>query len=906
MAGRIAGRYYRCKGHFPTNGAMRRIRPADRFVPFPKGEIEQSIPARFRRQVLEFPDRVAVRTKTESLTYTRLDHVSDHIASAVLEAVGDEPVPIALLLGQGAGMVAAILGTLKAGKMYVPLDPSDPRARIAFMLGDSRAALILTDGANRGLATDLSPQCATLNTERLGSRYRKTEFAPVAPGDPAYLFYTSGSTGEPKGVFDDHRNVLHNIMRYTNTLQIGADDRLTLLQSATFSGTVSSLFGALLNGATILPIDVRRAGLAGTAQWLAREQVTMYHSVPTLFQQIFCTGQHFPSLRVIRLEGDECSVRHVQIFRERCDPGCTLVNGLGATETGITRQYFIQHDAPPLEDIVPVGYATEDMEVLVVDEFGVEVMPGVAGEIRIRSRYLARGYWGKPKLTRELFLPWPGHPEYRIYRTGDVGRLLPDGCLEYLGRSDSQVKIMGQLVAIPALESALSEIDGIEAAVVAARDGNHARRLTGYVVPSVPPGPTVSTIRETLGRQFPRSMIPNMYVVLDELPVDANGKIDRRALPVPEKVRPVLGISYRTPAGETEVRVAAIWSEVLEIAPVGRDDDFFHLGGDSLAGMEVLLLVQKRFSVVLPDAIWFTASTVAEMAKAIEADRPSGSLVSLKPNGSLPPLFCIHSHVGQVLNYGDLAIHMEPERPFFALQACGLDGRSDLLTTIEAMAAHYIISIRRVQPRGPYRLGGFCFGTIVALEMAHQLRDAGEPVGVLVLIDPDPIATPGGAAENPTERLQRHAERWAVLGFKARIGYFASRTWLVTRSMVRSLGSRVLFTVWRLGRYRRRFLPASLRHAAFELLHARAAARYRPRPYGGHAVLLSADPAGDGNRDIVAGWQELITALEHQVVRCQHDAILVEPHVAQLARHLNQVLSAVDRQSEAAKEVERN
>ncbi len=889
-----------------TTSGIRRICPSERFVPFLKSEIEQSIPARFRRQVLEFPDRVAVRTKTESLTYTQLDHASNHIASAVLEPVGDERVPVALLLGQGAGMVAAILGTLKAGKMYVPLDPADPRGRIAFMLADSGAALILTDGASHGLATDLSaPHCVTLNMESLESHYRETKFAPVDPEDPAYIFYTSGSTGEPKGVFDDHRNVLHNIMRYTNSLKIGADDRLTLVQSATFSGTVSSLFGALLNGAAILPIDVRRAGLAGAAQWMAQEQVTMYHSVPSLFQQIFRTGQHFPSLRVIRLEGDECSVRHVQLFREHCDPGCTLVNGLGATETGISRQYFIHHDARPLKDIVPVGYATEDMDVLVVDEFGVEVLPGVAGQIRVRSRYLARGYWRKPKLTREAFLPWPGHPQYRIYRTGDVGRLRPDGCLEYLGRSDSQVKIMGQWVAIPALESALSEIDGIEAAVVAVRDGNHDRRLTGYVVPSVPPGPTVSTIRETLGRQFPRYMIPTMYVVLDELPVDANGKIDRRALPDPEKGRPVLAVSYRAPAGETERRIASIWSEVLEIVPVGRDDDFFHLGGDSLAAMEVLLLVEKRFGVALPDAIWFTASTVAEMAQAIEADRPSDSLVPVRSDGSLPPLFCVHSHVGQVLNLGDLAAHTEPERPFFALQARGLDGRGELLTTVEAMAAYYIPAVRQVQPNGPYRLGGFCFGAIVALEMAHQLRDVGEHVAVLVLIDPDPIATPGGAAEILAERLQRHAERWACLGFKARIGYFGSRAWMVTRSMARAMASWVLFTAWRLGEYPQRFLPARFRDAAFKLLHARAAVRYRMRRWGGRAVLLSADPSGDGSRDIVAGWQELIPALEHQVVRCQHGAILVEPHVAQLARHLEQALSAVDRQTEAADGVTR-
>jgi amino acid adenylation domain-containing protein len=600
---------------------MTQVPSARHFVPFRKENIEQSIPARFEQQVQLHPNRLAVKTGRQALSYAELQQAADRVATAVLEAAGEDEAPVALLFEQGVQLIYAILAVLKAGKIYVPLDPLDSRQRLNFMLQDSGAALILSDGRNYELAGALGTgRRPVINAERIRTQPRGGLFPEVAPQRLAYIFYTSGSTGEPKGVFDCHRNILHNIMRYTNNLGISSADRMTLLQSCSFSGSVSSLFCALLNGAAVYPIDLRKQGIDGLAQWIIQEQITIYHSVPTVFQQLMACGQPFPSLRLIRLEGDQTAVRHVRLYQERFDHRCVLVNGLGATETGITRQYFIRPDTELSGEMVPIGCATEDMEACLIDESGDEVPQGEVGEITIRSRYLACGYWRNPSLTHTAFRPCPKDKDHRIFRTGDLGRMRPDGCLEYLGRRDFQVKISGQWVMIPRIEAALSGIEGIREAVVASRDQGHGRRLTGYVVPSGT-GPTVSAIQQALAEKLPRYMIPSAYVMLDALPLDVNGKVDRRSLPSPANVRPLLETPYVTARNEIEQKVAAIWSQVLNLPEIGMHDNFFELGGDSVQAMMIMNRVRATFRIHLSPVVLFEAPTVAKMARVLAAKK---------------------------------------------------------------------------------------------------------------------------------------------------------------------------------------------------------------------------------------------------------------------------------------------
>ena len=415
------------------------------------------------------------------------------------------------------------------------------------MVEHSQASLVISEQANRQLAGEVAgPGRQMVWVDALDARGNTASpRLDISPSSPAYIFYTSGSTGEPKGVVNNHRNVLHNVLRYTNGLGMGAEDRLTLLQRPGFHGTVSNIFCALLNGGAVCPFRPWEAAASDLAEWVIEHKPTVWHSVPTLFHRLCSTGRQFPSLRVIRLEGDRGSPRDAALYRRHFSPECVLVHGLASTETGITSRYVVDHTMDANGSVLPIGWPVEDMDILLLAEDGRTAATGEAAEIAIRSRYLAEGYWRQPELTLQRFRPCPENAAERIYYTGDLGRMRADGCLEHLGRKDFQVKIKGNTIDVAEIESALAGIGEVEQAVVAAADDRQGeKRLVAYFVPAGRPAPTVSAIRRHLAGQLPSYMIPSSFVELESLPLTVNGKVDRRALPVPERSRPRLDTPY--------------------------------------------------------------------------------------------------------------------------------------------------------------------------------------------------------------------------------------------------------------------------------------------------------------------------------------------------------------------------
>jgi len=597
-----------------------RVRPTNPFVEFKKEEIEQSIPSRFEQMVERNPNRLAVKDKSGAFTYQELNQAANRIAHAILDQRGEGKEPIALLFEQSAQAIVAILGVLKAGNFYVPLEPMEPWNRLSGMLDDAQVKIIVTNSKNLPISNSLaSSSLKIICMDDLHSRLspQNPDF-PISSEGLAYTFYTSGSTGRPKGVMDTHRNVLHNVFRYTDTLHIDQNDRLSLLQSIAFSGTVSSVFSALLNGASVFPLDLPSHGIPHLADWLIQEKITIYHSVPSLFRNLTMRSHRFPDLRLIRLEGDQAFSQDFEIYQKYFSLDCILVNGLGATECGLVRQNFLNQNSPAPSGALPVGYPVDDMEILLLGDSGQEVDPNRIGEIAVKSLYLSPGYWRQPELTNAAFLPTSEEGGKRIYLTGDLGCMSPDGCLVYLGRKDFRFKVRGHRVEVAEVELALLEIDTIQEAVVIAReDRYHDQRLVAYIVPSQGHSPKVGTLRQELVPKFPNYMIPSAFVMLDELPLTPTGKVDRRALSDPGNERPELDASFLAPRTIIEEKVSKIWAEVLGLEQVGINDPFLELGGDSLRATQVINRILDKFHVEISITILFEAPTVAEMSAII-------------------------------------------------------------------------------------------------------------------------------------------------------------------------------------------------------------------------------------------------------------------------------------------------
>ncbi len=562
----------------------------------------------------------AITDPEHTFNYRQLDAASNAIARSLRESGVRPGDRTALLFDQSAWLAAAILGVLKAGGAYVPLDPQRTPDWSRSMLGHAGCERILYAPRHREFAGSLVPN----GPMALPVDSRWTEYsgpvvdAAIDPDSTACIYFTSGSSGRPKGVCDSHRNVLHNVLRYTNSLHIAAHDCLSLIQSPVFSGTMSSLFGALLNGASLASFDAQRWGLDGLADWIRMQNVTIFHSVPAIFRKLTRGEARYPRVRLIRLEGDQSTGKDFRLFCRHFPDDSILVNGLGSTECGLVRQYFMDKKSPEPVGVIPLGWPVADMEVLIVNEAGDEIPPGQIGEIAVRSRYLAQGYLNQAELTRERFRESGDLSGARIYRTGDLGALGGDGCLEHRGRKDEQHKIAGQHVDLAAVEAALEEIPGIRDAVAHTRaDGSRGPYLAAYLVASGPKRPSLESVTERLAESLPPAMVPARMVWLEAIPLSADGKVDRRSLPEPAAKRPALETPFAAPRDTCEMQLARLWEELLGIRPVGIRDGFFHLGGDSLLAMALADRIQRNFGVSIGIAAIFELPTVEQMAALI-------------------------------------------------------------------------------------------------------------------------------------------------------------------------------------------------------------------------------------------------------------------------------------------------
>ncbi|HXV82218.1 MAG TPA: non-ribosomal peptide synthetase [Candidatus Binatia bacterium] len=593
------------------------------FTEITRADLEQSIVARFEQQVSLHGSRIAIKTSNQAITYSELDRLANRTAGAILSHGKPQDKPIAIFVQDFASAIIAVLGVLKSGHIYVPLNCELPWLRLRSILEDSTAQIVLTSSQNLQLTEAvLNGHHQILNMDDFrSSASEERSSIPRAPTDLAHIIYTSGSTGIPKGVVETHRNILHHVMRVTNTARYSAEDRMTLLRAPYSGGALMNVYSALLNGSCLFPLDLKNEGMDGLIRLLREEKITVYHSSATVFRQFLRTldpGMQFPHLRLIRLGSEHVLKQDVELYRRRSfSSTCKLVNSLNCTEANSILQNFITIDSDIIGDIVPVGYPSEDMEVLLFDESGTELDCGEIGEIGIRSRFLSPGYWRRPDLTSIFFLSHE-KSDTRVFLTGDMGRMRSDGCLEYIGRKDYQVKIRGHKVNTNEIEIMLLGVACIEEVAVVAREAiTGDRRLVAYIVFKSELSATVSQLRDSLSDKLPSYMIPSIFVVLTALPLAPNGKIDRRALPEPPVSRPELDIPFVMPRTLVESTLAGIWSDVLEVDHVGVNDNFFDLGGDSLLAGRIVARINQHFHANITMRDFFELPTVGELSRIV-------------------------------------------------------------------------------------------------------------------------------------------------------------------------------------------------------------------------------------------------------------------------------------------------
>ncbi|HEX8558582.1 MAG TPA: amino acid adenylation domain-containing protein, partial [Pyrinomonadaceae bacterium] len=864
----------------------------DTAVPYPR---ETCIHELFEARAAARPEAPAVVCGDKRLSYGELDARANQLAH-YLRGLGVGPeTRVGILLERGFEMIVSVFGVLKAGGAYVPMDMTYPKQRLAFMLEDARPlALITQEHLVEGLDLQgVKLVCMDALRQRVAAESSRTPPSRVSPQNVAYVIYTSGSTGKPKGILLGHEGLCNEIVESNRLFNVTADSRVLQFAAFGFDVAVWEICMALAAGATLVLRDPGAAFPGPELLAQMREQEVSVALLPPSLMSLL-DGDDLPALRTVVAVGEKCSAEAAARWSA---PGRSFFNGYGPAECTVTVSVHLVGDAGRQPQGPPIGRPMANVQLYILDPQMQPLPVGVPGELYVGGVQVARGYLNRPGLTAEKFVPDPfgGGAGARLYRTGDVARYLPDGDIEFVGRKDDQVKIRGHRIELGEIEAALNEFPGVlESIVLAREDEPGSKTLVAYVVGGPELASRVREMRQSLKAKLPDYMTPAAVVPLEAWPRTSNGKVDRGALPAPDNLRANTGAVFQPARDYVELKLQSIWEEVLNFRPIGIRDNFFDLGGHSMLALRLLMQVQKAFDRNLPLSTLLSTPTIETLAGALRQNTWAErwpSLVNITPGDARPPIFFVHSVGGNVMSYVELARQLGPDQPFYALQSRGLDGAQAPLTRVEEMAAHYIAEMRAARPAGPYFLGGWSMGGIVAFEMARQLSARGEEVALLALLDSTTsvVNKPGAEADETAFLytfvrdllLSAGQTNWALPEQYSRLR--PDEQLAAFLDSERSLG----------------ILPAGLELKELRHLlrvfreNVQAMWRYEPRPYAGRITLFRASERLEGGTpEAHLGWGELALAgIDEHVVPGNHYTILRAPGVGAITAVLKELVS---------------
>lgn len=852
----------------------------------------------FEAQVLRTPDATALIFGDERLTYRELNSRSNQLARFI-QKLGVKPeFLVGICTRRSVEMIVGILAILKAGGAYVPLDPAYPQERLALMLEDSRVSILLTQ---QKLAAGLTPHleqvlCLDSDWDQISKGSDENPISLATTNNLSYVIYTSGSTGKPKGVAIEHRSASAFLHWATSTFTVEQLKGVLASTSVCFDLSIYEMFAPLSCGGAVVLVE----NVLHLPDSPAAGEVTLINSVPSAIAELLRINGVPPSVRTVNLAGEPLKASLVQQLYELGSVQ-EVFDLYGPTEDTTYSTYTLRDTGA-----ATIGRPISNTQAYILDSHLQPVPTGIPGELYLGGDGLARGYLNRPELTDERFIknPFPEGPSARLYKTGDLVRYLPDRKIEYLGRIDNQVKIRGFRIELGEIESLILKHPAVRDSVVVAREDSHSeKRLVAYFVPHRQGGAKISDLRSYIKQKLPDYMIPAAFVELDELPLTPNGKVDRKALPAPTANLSDADRIFVSSRNDMELQLTNIWETILNVRPIGVNDDFFEMGGNSLQAVRMFVEVEKTFGKSVPLATLFETNTVEKLAGVLRQDEwsaPESSIVPIQPDGTNPPFFCIHAKGGNVLFYRDLARYMGTDQPFYGVQARRLAGRQIGHDTVEEMAGFYIEEMQAIQIEGPYYLGGSSFGGLAAFEMAQQLRKRGHKVALLALLDtgtPDyPKILPGTTKLRSkiygfTRSMQRQRDSLKALNLTGKFQYMAEKMKKIWMRYHRKIQNNYKKTARRFYKKFNQNLPSNLIQLEDKIW--RAGQTYAPQVYPGKVTLFRAanQPLGI-YPDPTLGWERFVGGdLEIFDVPGHHGSIVAEPYVRELAEKLRHCIN---------------